>query len=96
VIASALRRFEKLKPAYAAKVQANQQWRAVHQQDSIALAAHSKTTDLYQESLATEHALRADATAKLKVSKGKATRRGLLVAIEALGLALAGYVILTK
>lgn len=96
MIASALRRFEKLKPAYAAKVQANQQWKAVHQQDSVALAAHSKTTDLYQESLATEQFLRADANAKLKISQGKARRRGFLVALELIGLGLAGYVILTK
>lgn len=96
MIASALRRFEALKPAYAAKSQAVLTWQAVHRQDSLASQAQQRTIGLYQRSISGEQLLRADTDAKLKISQGKARRRGWLVAIEAAGLALAGYVILTK
>jgi hypothetical protein len=89
VIASALRRFERLKPAYNALTQ-------VVKQDSLALAGNARLINWYKGAYGEEQQLRQDATNKYQVAQGKARRRGWLVALELAGLALAGYVIITK
>lgn len=96
MIAGALRRFEALKPAYAAQVQAAGRWRAVHAQDSAAQVVQARALGLYERSLTQTQLLHQDATAKYQAAQDKTRRRGWLVAIEAAGLVLAGYVMLTK
>jgi hypothetical protein len=95
-IAQALQRFEKLKPAYLLKQQAIADWRAVHGQDSAIAAKQVLLINWYKITYAEEQGLRQDSNKKLAISQGKARRRGLLVAIETVGIALAGYVIITK
>jgi hypothetical protein len=68
----------------------------VHAKDSTAVAGQARLIDWYKGAYAEEQGLRQDSNAKLAISQGKATRRGLLVAIEAIALGLAGYVIITK
>lgn len=96
VIEAALRRFELLKRAYAQKSGAYQGLLAVHAQDSLLLASNGYLIRWYKGAYSQEQGLRQDATTKLAVSQGKATRRGLLVVVEAAALALLAYVIVTK
>lgn len=68
----------------------------VVRKDSLILAGNTRLINWYKGAYSEEQLLRQDANKKLEISQGKARRRGLLVAIEAVGLALLGYVIITR
>jgi hypothetical protein len=96
VIEAALNRFELLKQAYAAKSAAYQSLLASHAQDSLLLASNGHLIGWYKSAYAEEQQLRQDAAAKLRSSQSKATRRGLLVTVEAAALVLLAYILITK
>jgi hypothetical protein len=96
VIRAALIRFEWLKRAYVQKSGAYQSLLAGHEQDSLLLASNGRLIGWYRAAYIQEQALRQDATARLAVSQGKAARRGLLVGVEGVLLALLAYVVVTK
>lgn len=64
--------------------------------DSAILAGNTRLINWYKGAYSEEQLLRQDSNQKLEISQGKARRRGWLVAIEAAGLALLAYVIVTK
>lgn len=96
LIDAALRRFEKLKPAYASLAYANQNLHEVIRKDSAIQVGQGRIISWYRSAYSEEQRLRQDSNAKQQAWKHKAKKRGWLVAIETVGLALAGYVILTK
>jgi hypothetical protein len=96
LIAQALQRFEKLKPSYVKLLDANKAWRFSHARDSTIMVGDGKLVNWYKVNYAEEQALRQDSNDKLAVASGKARRRSWLVALEGVGLALLGYVIITQ
>jgi hypothetical protein len=96
IIAQALRRFEKLKPAYLEKQLAYTGLVLVSRKDSATLAGNKRIIDWYKGAYSEEQLLRQDANKKLEISQGKARRRGWLVAIETAAIALIGYALITK
>lgn len=96
IIDAALRRFEKLKPAYSQLYRANRAWHAVRAKDSTIQAGQVRLIDWYRGAYAEEQTLRQDSNAKQEAWRSKARHRGWLVALEAAGLALAGYVLVAR
>lgn len=96
LIAQALQRFEKMKPAYVKLLDANKSWRAAHARDSALSVLDARMANWYKVSYQEEQQLRQDSNSKLEEAQAKARRRGWLVALETAGLALLGYVIVAK
>ena len=96
VIQAALNRFELLKQAYAAKSGAYQSLLAAHRQDSLLLATDGRLLNQYQRAYEQEQVLHQDAVGKLALTRRRATRRGLLAVVEAVGLVLLGYSLISK
>ncbi len=95
MITRALQRFERVKRAYSEKSQAYQFLSQAYRQDSVALVGKNHIIDWYKVAYGEEQSLRQDADKKRVVAQNKATRRGFLVALETIGLAAAGYFIIT-
>lgn len=85
-----------MKPAYARLYQSRADWRTVHAKDSIIQAGQVRLIDWYRGAYAEEQTLRQDSNAKQEAWRSKARHRGWLVALEAAGLALAGYVLVAR
>jgi hypothetical protein len=91
-----LRRFERLKPAYAEKTIAYNALLKASRQDSLALRGKQNIINWYKTAYGEEQSLRQDSNAKREIAQGKARRRGWLVAIETAAIALIGYTLITK
>jgi hypothetical protein len=96
VIDAALRRFEKLKPAYASLSFANANLRKVAGKDSAYIQGQARLINWYKTAYSQEQALRQDSNAKQEAWKSKAKRRGFLNVLGLIGLGVLSYVVITK
>ncbi len=94
ILDATAQRYEKLKPAFIEVLLSNQHYERAHLLDSTALNEKAKTISYYQKKGSNDQVLIKDATYKATFWQKKARKRGLLVALEAIGLALAGYLLL--
>jgi hypothetical protein len=91
----ALGRFEQVKQAYVEEVASGNQLRKINTKNETILKKKDNLLNWYTGAYTEEQTLRQDSNKKLAVSQGKVTRRGWIIALETLGLALLGYASIT-
>lgn len=81
IIFRSLRNYEKMKPLLSKTLQANQDWRILHAQDSTISEGKDRLIGWYKTNHAEEQQMRQDADRQVVLWKRKARKRGVIIGV---------------